>query len=211
MSLSFGQAVFARGLYVRDRVSIPLKRSPSENAQVVGMAGTNDYLTIQEEGVEWVKVTTPDGQQGWVPERMLSTETPRALIIDQLNEKLRIMGTTLKTVQEQNQVLAKENRELKSNVNTLSTDVGKSKEDFDKLKEASTTYLQLKADYDKLADDNQAKAARLEELGKENSRLKTSERVKFTFAGGGFILLGIILGGMLQSVRSRPRKSGYKI
>ena len=30
------------------------------------MANTNDYLEVKEENGEWVKVTTPDGQEvGW--------------------------------------------------------------------------------------------------------------------------------------------------
>ncbi|HQP31726.1 MAG TPA: hypothetical protein PLB81_10390 [Deltaproteobacteria bacterium] len=40
----------ARGLYVRDRVNIPLKRNANENSQVIGMASTNDYLDVKEEG-----------------------------------------------------------------------------------------------------------------------------------------------------------------
>lgn len=203
--------VYAKGLYVRDRVNVPLKRAPGENSQVIGMASTNDYLTVKEESGEWIKVTTPDGQEGWVSARLLTTETPRALIIEQLNEKVRELSDTIKTLQEQNKTVEKENRDLKYNVGALSSDVGKSKEDYDKLREASTTYLELKADYDKLVNDDKAKSAKIEELAKENSRFKTSERAKFTFVGGGFILIGIILGGILQSLRSKPHRSGYKM
>jgi len=201
----------ARGLYVRDRVNIPLKRNANENSQVIGMASTNDYLEVKEEGGEWVKVTTPDGQEGWVPVRLLTTETPRALIIEQLNEKLKAYADNVKSLQDQNKVLEKENRELKFQVSSLSSDVDKSKSDYDNLKEASTTYLDLKADYDKLVAADKERIRRLEALSKEYSRLRTSERVKFTFVGGGFIVIGIILGGMLQTLRGKPKKSGYKM
>lgn len=209
--MTIGGSLYAKGLYVRDRVNVPLKRAPSENSQVIGMASTNDYLTVQEENGEWTKVTTPDGQEGWVSARLLMTETPRALIIGQLNEKLRASSDTIKTLEEQNKTLAKENRELQNNIGSLSTDVGRSKEEYDKLRTASTTYLELKAEYDKLLNEDKVKARRIDELAKENTRFKTSERIKFTFMGGGFILIGMILGGMLQAVRSRPRKSGYKM
>jgi SH3 domain protein len=201
----------ARGLYVRDRVNIPLKRNANENSQVIGMASTNDYLEVKEEGGEWVKVTTPDGQEGWVPVRLLTTETPRALIIEQLNDKLKAHADNLKGLQDQNKVLEKENRELKFQVGSLSTDVDKSKNDYVNLREASTTYLDLKADYDKLEAVDKERVRKLEDLSKECSRLKTSERVKFTFVGGGFIVIGIILGGMLQTLRGKPKKSGYKM
>lgn len=206
-----GGSLYAKGLYVRDRVNVPLKRSPVENSQVIGMASTNDYLTVLEENGEWIKVTTPDGQEGWVSARLLTTETPRALIIGQLNEKLRASSDTIKALEEQNKALTKENRELQENIGALSSDVGKSKEEYDKLRAASTTYLQLKAEYDKLVDADKAKDRKIDALTKENSQYKTSERIKFTFMGGGFILIGMVLGGMLQAVRSKPRKSGYKM
>jgi len=195
----------ARGLYVRDRVNIPLKRNASENSQVIGMASTNDYLEVKEEGGEWVKVTTPDGQEGWVPVRLLTTETPRALIIEQLNDKMKAYAENLKAVQDQNKALEKENRELKFQVGSLTSDVDKSKSDYVNLREASTTYLDLKADYDKLVAADKERIRKLDELTKEYSRLKTSERVKFT------IVIGVILGGVLQNLRGKPKKSGYKM
>ena len=143
--------------------------------------------------------------------RLLTTETPRALVIDQLNEKLKSMADNVKTLQEQNKTLEKENRELKYQVSTLSTGMGKSKEEYDKLKDASSTYLDLKADYDKLVSEDKVRSKKMEELAKESSRLKTSERVEFTIVGGIFILIGIFLGGMFQSLRSKPKKAGYRL
>ncbi len=201
----------ARGLYVRDRVNIPLKRNANENSQVIGMASTNDYLEVKEEGGEWVKVTTPDGQEGWVPVRLLTTETPRALIIEQLNDKMKAYAENLKAVQDQNKALEKENRELKFQVGSLTSDVDKSKSDYVNLREASTTYLDLKADYDRLVAADKERVRKLDELSKEYSRLKTSERVKFSLVGGGFIMIGIILGGLMQTLRGKPKKSGYKM
>ncbi|HQP31727.1 MAG TPA: TIGR04211 family SH3 domain-containing protein [Deltaproteobacteria bacterium] len=152
-----------------------------------------------------MKVTTPDGQEGWVPVRLLTTETPRALIIEQLNDKMKAYAENLKGLQDQNKVLEKENRELKFQVGSLTSDVDKSKSDYVNLREASTTYLDLKADYDKLVAADKERIRKLDELTKEYSRLKTSERVKFT------IVIGVILGGVLQNLRGKPKKSGYKM
>jgi SH3 domain protein len=201
----------ARGLYVRDRMNVHLRRSASERAQVIGMANINDYLEVKEEEGDWVKVVTPDGQEGWVASRLLTTDTPRALIIDQLNEKIKAYTDKLKVIQEQNKILEKDNRELKFQVSSLSSEVNKSKNDFTSLKDSSATYLDLRADFDKLVAEDKERIKKIDLLTKECSRLKTSERVKFTFVGGGFIVIGIILGGMLQTLRGKPKKSGYKM
>jgi SH3 domain protein len=209
--LSMEYGLYAKGLYVRDRVNLPLKKSPSENSQVMGMANSNDYLDVKEESGDWVKVTTPDGQEGWVATRLLTSETPKALIVEQLNEKVKSLANTIDALQERNKILEKENRELKYSVSNLNTAIGKSKGEYDNLKQASSTYLELKEFHEKLVSADQAKTKQMEALTKENSSLKTSERLKFTLVGGGFIIIGMILGIMLQSVRLKPKRSGYKL
>jgi SH3 domain protein len=177
----------------------------------MGMANSNDYLDVKEESGDWVKVTTPDGQEGWVATRLLTSETPKALIVEQLNEKVKSLANTIDALQERNKILEKENRELKYSVSNLNTAIGKSKGEYDNLKQASSTYLELKEFHEKLVSADQAKTKQMEALTKENSSLKTSERLKFTLVGGGFIIIGMILGIMLQAVRLKPKRSGYKL
>jgi hypothetical protein len=58
--------------------------------------------------------------------------------------------------------------------------------------------------------DLKVRSERVDLLMKENTRLKTSERLLFTLIGGAFIALGIIVGLFLQAVRSHPKKPGYR-
>jgi hypothetical protein len=68
----------------------------------------------------------------------------------------------------------------------------------------------LKGDYDKLMRESQEYSKKISIIDAENNRLKTSERLIFTFIGGIFIVLGIVIGLFVQMVRARPQKQGYK-
>jgi len=90
-------------------------------------------------------------------------------------------------------------------------EIQKSKNAFNKLKEASSDYLNLEQSYNKLAEAEKLKAGQLEELLKENRELKLSERIKFTLIGGGFIILGVVLGFAINLLKGKSRQTGYRL
>lgn len=204
------QQVSAKGLYVRDWITISVRIAPQETAKIVGLANTNDFLEVIEENEEWSKVRTPDGKDGWVQNRYLTKQTPKALIIDQLNEKVKSLTENNKTLREENKQLQKDNRERNYKVSSLSKEVDKVKNEFDDLKTASTEYLELKKRYEDLQGEFIVHSEKMEMIAKENNRLKTSDKLIFTLIGGGFIIFGLVIGIILQLFRSRPKKAGYK-
>jgi SH3 domain protein len=211
MLLMPGSGLYAKGYYVKERVVIALKRSPNESAATVGSASSDDYLEVRDQSGGWVKVVTQKGLEGWVYMSYLTNESPRSLIIEQLNAKLVSQDDLVKTLQETNKTLEKENRELKYKLSNSSLEIQKSKNAFQKLKDDSKDYLNLEGSYRKLAESDVVKTRQLDELEKENRKLKLSERVEFTLIGGGFVVLGLILGFSLNYLRSKPRKTGYRL
>lgn len=202
--------VDAKGLYVRDWITISVRTSPLETAKIVGLANTNDFLEVTGEQEDWTKVRTPEGKEGWVQNRYLTDQTPKALIVDQLNEKVKSLSENNMTLQEENKQLQKDNRELSYKTSSLTKEVDKVKGDYDKLTTESSEYLNLKKNYEELLKENKEHAQEMDVLAKENSRLKTSDRLIFTLIGGAFIIVGLVIGVLLQLFRGRPKKAGYK-
>ena len=200
----------AKGLYVRDWITISVRTSPYETAKMIGLANTNDFLEVIDETEEWTKVRTPEGKEGWVQNRYLTKQTPKALLIDQLNEKVKSLSDDNQTLREENKQLQKEHRERNYKLSSLSKEVEKVKKEYTDLETSSSEYLELKKNYDALHAEYTEHAQKMEALAKENSRLKTSDRLIFTLIGGGFIIVGLVIGVLLQLFRGRPKKAGYK-
>jgi len=209
MTLFQGE-IHAKGVYVRDWITISVRNNPYESSKIIGMANTNDYLEILENQGEWVKVRTPGGNEGWVQERFLTSQTPKALIIDQLNEKVRSLAKSNKDLREENKDLQKENREKSYKISSFTKETEKIQSEYDVLKDESSTYLELKQKYEVLVDESTSYKDEIDLLTRENNRLKTSERMIFILIGGGFVLAGILIGFLMQLQRGKPKKTGYK-
>ncbi|MDT8274116.1 MAG: TIGR04211 family SH3 domain-containing protein, partial [Desulfomonilia bacterium] len=126
----------ARGMYVRDWITITLRTAPSEGARDIGLANTNDFLEILQEQGEWYRVKTPGGKDGWVQARFLTNQTPKALIIEQLNDKVQSLTEANRALEEENKQLQKDNRERNFKLSSIAKEMEKSKQDYDTLKEA---------------------------------------------------------------------------
>ncbi len=200
----------AKGLYVRDWITISLRSSPDVNSQIIGLANTNDYLEVLEEQTDWVKVKTQDGKVGWVQTRYLTDKTPKTFIINQLNEKVSTLSEKIQGLLKENKQLRKTNQGLQYKVSVLTNQTRKLKQSYDDLRNSSSKYLELKSAYDKLIDEQKSKAEEFNRLKSENKKLKTSDRLIFTIIGGCFIIIGLIIGMLLQSLRLRQKKTGYK-
>ncbi len=201
----------AKGYYVKERVTLTLKKYPGDSSPAAGYASSDDYLEVRDQSGNWVKVVTPKGIEGWASVSNLTNESPRSLIIEQLNAKIASQNDSVRMFQETNKTLEKENRELKYKLSRSALEIQKEKNSFQKLKDASSDYLNLEQSYNKLTETDKLKSKQIEELAKENRELKLSERVKFTLIGGGFIILGLVLGFAINLLKGKSRQTGYRL
>lgn len=203
-------SAFGAGLYVKDGANVPVREAPLENGKITGLAMQNDYLEVFEGRGQWLRIKTPKGEEGWVPARYLTRQMPKTLIVDQLNEKIKSLTEENLTLQEENAQLQKENRERTYRISGASKELEDAQKQYETLKQESSQYLDLKNRYLALQRQYQEASTQLEQKTRENNRLKTSERLIFTLLGGSFIVIGLVIGSLLQFMRAKPKKGGYK-
>jgi SH3 domain protein len=196
--------LYAKGMYVRDWIVITLRSAPDETSSIMGTASTNERVEVLEEGKGWMRIQTKDGKEGWVAGRFLSAQPPKTLYLKQMEEKLT--GLQVENMRLRGLIAGRTSSGVASpgvSQPGLKGVVVSPEGAFDDC----TT---LKGNYDKLMHESQECSKKISIIDAENNRLKTSERIIFTFIGGVFIVLGIIIGLFIQIVRSRPKKPGYK-
>jgi uncharacterized protein YgiM (DUF1202 family) len=191
----------AKEMYVRDWIVITLRSAPNETSSAMGTASTNERVEVLEEGKGWMRIQTRDGKEGWVAGRFLSAQPPKTMHLKQMEEKLTALQV--------------ENMRLRGLISgrTSSGVTAPVAVQPGIVAPPEVTFAdcpRLKQEYEKLVQDSREYSKKISIIEAENIRLKTSERIIFTFVGGIFIILGIVIGLFVQMVRARPKKQGYK-
>ena len=82
------------------------------------------------------------------------------------------------------------------------------KGEFDFLKESSSEYLKLKAEYEGIRSKMESSEKRVKELEAENANLNMSQR-NIWFATGALVLLCGLMIGFMAGRQARKRASSY--
>jgi len=187
----------AKTMYVRNWMMVSVRATPDEASQTIGNAATNEPVEVIEEGGGWSHIRTKRGKDGWVPTRYLTPQIPSTVSAQQCEEQI-------KALQEENRKL----QELASKKpETATAQPGTAPAQF---APAGADCASLQKQFEKLGKDNKVLTDKYNALMEENSRLKTSENLTFTVIGGVFIIIGIIVGLLLQLVRGHSKKGGLR-
>lgn len=191
----------ARTMYVRNWMMISVRATPDEASQIIGNAATNDPVELIEEGGGWSHIKTQKGKVGWVPTRYLTSQIPATVSAQQCEEQIK--------------ALQEENRKLQGLISKKQEPAPAAVQPGNTSAQVSapagvSDCASLQKQYEKLQKDNKVLTDKYNTLVEENSRLKTSENLTFTVIGGVFIIIGIIVGLLLQLVRAHPKKGGLR-
>lgn len=95
-------------IYVRDELRVSLRGEPSAGAYLA-VAVTGETLTVIDRAKDHYKVRTPDGKEGWLNAKYLTTDPPAAV--------------RLPFIEEQNTSLAGQVEELQNELKTARRDL----------------------------------------------------------------------------------------
>jgi len=206
-------SVFADTRYVSDRLIISVRDGQDQNAAVLGYLETAAPVEILEENGDFLRIRTEDGLEGWVRAQYIVSETPKALIIDNLKNEIKALNKDIQTTKreedsasntlsESKKMYQEKIEELKEEVSINQKFTAKAKSDFIELNKKYSTLLNNSKNTEKLINE-------VEKLKKLNTELNTevkslrrdqknplkSNRIQSFIAGAGVLLLGFILGG----------------
>jgi len=167
--------------YVSDRLILTLREAPNSDGTVLGTISTDDPVEVLEESGGYLRVMTEAGEVGWVGGQYITADTPKPIIIAQLEDEIDRLREKI--------------REYEGAENPF----------LDKLKAAEESYLQkvkeLEQNAAKLVDErNEVKAANaglnaeLRNLQKRIETIRGSEKLRWFLAGAAVFCLGLIVG-----------------
>ena len=197
--------------YVTDQMWLQLRSGPSSGHRILQTLKTGTPLTIQEEDKDkgYARVTTSRGKEGWVLTRYLVRTPVARLRLAKAEEKLTRLNAELEQARSQ---LAEAN----ANLDTLRTEKSALEQTFstttkelDQIKTLSAGAIELDAKSKKLTMRNQELEIQLEALSAENAELTSDRDRTYLLYGGGLVIIGILAGLVLPSLRTRKNTGGW--
>lgn len=112
----------AKSMFVIDSFKIMVRSQPGEEYRITDQLASDEKVEILEKQDQWVRISFKDGREGWVAERLLTQEKPKAQRIADLEKQLQAQAARLTMLDKENLSLKQEKLACDSTLNTLSAE-----------------------------------------------------------------------------------------
>jgi SH3 domain protein len=204
---AFPTTASAEVRYVIDKLIITMRSGQSNQHQILRTWPSNTALEILEPGEKYSKARGPDGTEGWVLNQYITAKPTAKLQLASSQQKLakaQKENARLKT--ELGELQGKEGT-LSKQKNKLSRDNKKQMDELKHLRRVAAKPLKLESENQRLKKELLELESEHELLLQENQMLGDSSDRDWFLNGAGVIILGIIIGLIAPSLRTRKKSS----
>ena len=193
----------AESMYVTDLIKLTLRSGPSTEYKILDVVESGQQVEILQPGEDWSLVRMADGKEGYVLTRYLTPDPTHNVLLEQLQEKHKVLTQQAAALLEENTKLKEENKNLKSTLDSTQQASQKLDKDYKELKAGSAEFLTLKAKYKQASENLAEQTKRAEKLDEELGRVELNQYIKWFLAGSGVLLVGFIIGFSARKQRRR--------
>ena len=197
--------IFAESMYVTDSLKLTLRSGAGTEYKILAVIESGQQVELIQRGEEWSVVRMPDGKEGYVLSRYLTSDPPSGVLLERLQSKYENLTQQSSTLSNDNNQLKSENEQLKAELSTAQETLGKLEKDYEELRKTSGGAIELKAKYEGASQQLTQKTQRVVELEDQLAKLELNQYIKWFLAGSGVLLVGFFIG--FSARRQRRRSS----
>lgn len=122
-------AAYSETRYVSDELIITIRAGKGDQFRIIDYLKSNTPLEVLSEEDEYLFVRTPEGDEGWVRTRYITSELPKEHIIANLKREIETMKVTVieakdsiadsERLQAENESLIAENKKLEEDLERI--------------------------------------------------------------------------------------------
>ena len=200
----FSASVYGETMYVSDTLKLTLRTGPSIENKIIAVIESGQEMEVIKFGDEWSQVRLPNGKEGWVLSRYLTTDETNGIKLQRLETKHKNLMIQAAELLEENNGLKTENTRLSSELEAMQKQLEKIQTDYEALKTEATEFLTLKANYNRAASQLAEQTAKAKKLEEQVSSLAMNTYIKWFLAGSGVLIVGFFIGFSTKRQRRRP-------
>jgi len=201
-------AAYAAPRYVNDHLIITLRAGMGDEYKILKSLPTGTKMEVREESGDFSRVRTEDGQEGWVRSWYLTDKPTAGILLQDAQAKAERLASENKRLAEDLTQYREQAESLENQLNKSESELKRVTKENTKLSDLASRPLELERENTQLRETNARVTEQNQKLSSENIELRESSVQKWFMAGGGVLVLGIILGLVLPYVRRR-RSSGW--
>jgi SH3 domain protein len=191
-------------MYVSDILKLTLRTGPSIENKIISVLESGQMMEVVEFGDEWSRVQLPNGKEGWVLSRYLTTNETNNIKLQRLETKHKNLMIQSAELLEENNRLKEENKKFSTQFKTNQKQLAKTQTDYEALKAEAAEFLTLKTNYERAASELAEQTAKAQKLEEQLSSLEMNTYIKWFLAGSGVLIVGFIIGFSTKRQRRRP-------
>jgi SH3 domain protein len=188
----------AATMYISDQFTVPLRRGPSNNHKVLhaGLpSGTALEVLSADSAAGFTQVRTSSGTEGWIETQYLSAQPIARDQLSAANRRVESLETQLKGL-----------RQSDSRANDLGKQTEKLQAELAEVRRISATSLANYEENKQLKASNETLQRQVTQLSERVRQLERNVMLRWMLAGGGLVLLGLLIGAL---IKSRPKRSSW--
>jgi len=211
VSLLLSNQLFAKTMYLTDSFEAPLRTGQTNAYRILAYPKSGSALEVLEVNKEsgYTKVKTQRGIEGWIQTRYLVNNPIAKHRLLQAQKQLASLKEKNKALSSGQSSANKAASELAKQNKSLQTVNSKLEKELNYVKEVSGNAININQRNKQLIEENQQLKNEFDLLSSDNERLKDNANSQYFMMGAGAILLGIILGLVLPSLKPKRKDTGW--
>lgn len=188
----------AATMYISDQFTVPLRRGPSNSHRILhaGLpSGTALEVLGEDSAAGFTQVRMPNGTEGWIQTQYLSAQPVARDRLVAADRRVESLASQLKSL-----------RGSEGRASDLTKQTEKLQTELAEVRRISATSLANYEENKQLKAGNEALQTQVTQLTERVRQLERNAMLSWMLAGGGLVLLGLILGAW---IKSRPKRSSW--
>jgi SH3 domain protein len=193
-----GVPASAATMYVSDQFTVPLRRGPSNSHKILhaGLpSGTALEVLGEDAAAGFTRVRTSNGTEGWIPTQYLSAQPVARDRLAAADRRVDSLEAQLKNL-----------RQSDSRANELGKQTEKLQAELAEVRRMSATSIANYEENKQLKASNETLQKQVTQLSERVRQLERNVMLRWMLAGGGLVLLGLLIGAL---IKSRPKRSSW--
>jgi SH3 domain protein len=191
----------AETAYITDVIRVSVRSGPSNDQKFVAGLESGQMVNIVKAGEEWTLVRMPNGTEGYLQSRFLTSQPPTKLRFDQLQEKNKNLTGQVAGLMEENQRLKADSEKLSTTIAAERQQIASLKGEFEAFKKEAAHVTELQAKYDASKAELAEKQDEIIRLENQSQELLNPKNIYWFLAGAGVLLAGFLIGFSIKRKR----------